>query len=222
MKLSHYYLNHRFILDGRINVLVLEETKVFREYSFEFFKQSLGVKGNYILGDDSKLYSIDKHAEIITDIFNISVNERKIINKLYKKLELISEEKFQEETNHILNLIRDLIENLNTESDFSLDYDEEKGFSELLKLFGVQIHEDYADLLEKIINFIDVNVDLLATKLFCFINLSLFLTNEELSLLYRHIKLNEIGVLFIESSYGKKITDETVIIIDKDQCEIVL
>ena len=80
----------------------------------------------------------------------------------------------------------------------------------------------YQTLLEKIICYINLYVELKNTKLFVFIGLKDILTDEDLDLLYHHCALQKVCLWLIESTKKRpSLPQEKVVIITEDLCEIV-
>ena len=63
--------------DNIIYTLVFENKKYYRENIIELINQHKGNEGSYILSNDNKEISFDKNSYIITDIFNIDINNKK-------------------------------------------------------------------------------------------------------------------------------------------------
>ena len=62
------------IEDNIIYTLVFENKKYYRENIIELVNQHKSNEGSYILSNDNKEISFDKNSYIITDIFNIDIN----------------------------------------------------------------------------------------------------------------------------------------------------
>ena len=71
------------IEDNIIYTLVFENKKYYRENIIELINQHKGKEGSYILSNDNKEILFDKHSYIITDIFNIDINSKKVLTKIY-------------------------------------------------------------------------------------------------------------------------------------------
>ena len=74
------------IEDNIIYTLVFENKKYYRENIIELINQHNGNEGSYILSNDNKEISFDKNSYIITDIFNIEINNKKVLSKIYSSL----------------------------------------------------------------------------------------------------------------------------------------
>lgn len=74
------------IEDNIIYTLVFENKKYYRENIIELINQYKGNEGSFILSSDNKEISFDKNSYIITDIFNIDINNKKVLSKIYSSL----------------------------------------------------------------------------------------------------------------------------------------
>ena len=105
--------------------------------------------------------------------------------------------------------------------DFALDY-EELTLESLFKACSVKPAKVYENLLEKIICYINLFVELKNVSFFIFAGLKEILNDEDLSLLYRHCELVKVGLLIIEGVKQRELLPaERAVIITDDLCEIV-
>lgn len=222
MNLSHYDFENVFLISHDIiNVLVIEPQDKFFEYCDELNKQINGDSGNFVLSDGDSILNLSKTAFFVYDYFNFNINDKKILNKLYQSLSLLSDNKFYNEYHRLCADFVNLFQKMNTESDCSLEYEGEQVFTDILKTFGVKLSED-GDFLERLCEFIRVCSVFLNIKLFFFVNLKNVLTEKQLFLFYKEMALNGICVFLLENSEKPKLKDEKITIIDNDLCEIVV
>ena len=59
-------------------------------------------------------------------------------------------------------------------------------------------------------------------KFFVFVNLKSVINNDELLQIYKHCKLEKVGLLLIESSERSRLKNEKMVIITEDLCEILV
>jgi CRISPR-associated protein Csn2 len=222
MKIVHSEIDTQFVFNGKINVLVVEDGRLFRKYCEEIFTQTQGGEGLFVLSEDDKILPISKYAFCIYDYFFLCLDDKKYINKLYADLCATADEKFTQETAELMSGFDNFFEKLNAESDIPLEYTEEAPVAALLKCFGIKPLSVFPTFLEKLIAYIDGIRAFTATKLFCFINLKSFLSKEELALFYDYAKKNELSVILFESKCAEKNESEFTVVIDKDLCEIIV
>ena len=137
------------IEDNIIYTLVFENKKYYRENIIELINQHKGNEGSYILSNDNKEISFDKNSYIITDIFNIDINNKKVLTKIYSSLlkEIVED---ISSYNELTTNIRVYFEKLIFNSSLEIEQGEEIDMSSLLKLGDFKIHVENDDILEKI------------------------------------------------------------------------
>lgn len=92
-------------------------------------------------------------------------------------------------------------------------------FSNLLKSLKIRV-EDNEVFLEKILDLIKIYTLMFGYKLIVFINLKEFVSEEELSEIYKYCNYNKINIMLIENFQKNPLPNEKIIIIDDDLCEI--
>lgn len=222
MKLTVTGIETNFIFDGRINILVIEDGKTFREYAEQLKKQIDGGEGAYVLINDEKSISLSKNSVLIDSFLNLDIVDKKLINKLYGFLSEIGDDKFQVEVAKLNEDMYALFDKLNAECDIPIDYDTDTSLADLFKNYGVRIQCECSSFLDRLTGFIDALIYLSQVKVLFFINLCSFLSEKELIEFYRYIKLKQLPILLLESNLREKIDDEYIVLIDRDLCEIVV
>ena len=211
------------IEENTIYTLVFENKKYYRENIKELISQHKGNEGNYIYSNDNKEISFEKSSYIITDIFNIEINSKKILTKIYNSLikQIIDD---TAEYNKLTTHIRAYFEKLIFNSSFEVEQGEEIDINSLLKLGDFRIHVEYDDILEKFIKFLKLLVQLCGIKNIFVVGLHNIFTDEEIREIYKEVCVNKISIINIEYQQFSNISDENYIekiyIFDKDNCEI--
>ena len=211
------------IEDNTIYTLVFENKKYYRENIKELISQHKGNEGNYIYTNDNKEISFEKCSYIITDIFNIEINSKKILAKIHNLLlkQIIDDTvEYNELTTHIIAYFEKLIFN----SPFEVEQGEEIDINSFLKLGDFRIHIEEDDILEKFINFLKVLVQLCGMKIIFIVGLHNVFTDEEIKAIYKEACVNKISIINIEYQQFNNLSNanyrELVYIFDKDNCEI--
>ena len=211
------------IEENTIYTLVFENKKYYRENIKELISQHKGNEGNYIYSNDNKEISLEKSSYIITDIFNIEINSKKVLTKIYNSLlkQIIDDTvEYNELTTHIRAYFGKLIFN----SLFEVEQGEEIDMNSLLKLGDFRIHVEYDDILEKFIKFLKVLVQLCGITIIFIVGLHNVFTDEEVREIYKEVCVNKISIINIEYQQFDNISDENYIekvyIFDEDNCEI--
>lgn len=201
---------------------IIESPEYFSKYVQELFSQINGNEGNFVLSSDEKELDISKMMEIIVNPLSVNINDRKIINKLYSEL---SQTAFDSEnyldTQGILADIQKYFLNLEQASNYILEMDSEIDITALFKALNIKL-EIFADNFFEMLNqYIKITAELLKKKIVVFINISSYLSEEQLKELLKNAAYDEIILLLIENHQKDYFLEDTrCIIIDKDGCEI--
>ena len=211
------------IEDNIIYTLVFENKKYYRENIIELINQHKGNEGSFILSNDNKEISFDKKSYIITDIFNIDINNKKVLSKIYSSLlkEIVED---ISSYNELSTNIRVYFEKLIFNSFLEIEQGEEIDMCSLLKLGDFKIHVEQDDILEKFVKFLKVLIELCGCKIIFVVGLHTVFTQDEIIEIYKEVCLNKINIINIEyqqfNNLSKKNYREIVYIFDKDNCEI--
>ena len=222
MKLVHINLNEGILVDA-INCTewVIESPEYFSEYVMELVGQVEGKEGRFVLSDNEKEVDISKNVELIFNIFALDINERKLISKLYMELEkLTADERFYVKTQEMKQYLQEYLLQLEQETDYILDLADEIDFASLFKDFGIKYEVLEENFLERLVRYMRIVERLLKKKLFVFVNLRSYLSNQQIDELIKEATYQEIQLLLIETCARDCIEGVTRYIIDKDGCEI--
>ena len=211
------------IEDNIIYTLVFENKKYYRENIIELINQHKGNEGSYIFSNDNKEISFEKNSYIITDIFSIDINNKKVLTKIYSSLlkELVED---ISSYNELSTNIRVYFEKLIFNSSLEIEQGEEIDMCSLLKLGDFKIHVEQDDVLEKFVKFLKVLTELCGCKIIFVVGLHTVFTQDEIIEIYEEVCLNKINIINIEyqqfNNLSTKNYREIVYIFDKDNCEI--
>lgn len=211
------------IEDNVIYTLVFENKKYYRENIIELINQHKGCEGSYIFSNNSKEIEFEKYSYIITDIFNIDINSKKVMTKIYT---LLLKEVIEDITNYneLSTNIRAYFEKLIFNSSLEIEQSEELDMLSLLKLGEFKIYVENDDALEKFIKFLKVLTELCSCKIIFVVGLHNVFTLDEIKEIYKEVCLNKINIINIEYKQFKNLSNENykeiVYIFDVDNCEI--
>ena len=211
------------IEENTIYTLVFENIRYYRENIIELINQHKGNEGSFIISNNSKEIEFAKDSHIITDIFSIDINSKKVLTKVYSSLlKLVVED--VSKYNELSTNIKVYFEKLIFDSSLEIEQGEEIDISSLLKLGDFKIHVDNDDILEKFIKFLKVLTELCNCKIIFVVGLHNVFTIDEIKEVYKEVCLNKINIINIEYQQFENISNENckeiVYIFDKDNCEI--
>lgn len=222
MILAYSKLNLRMeFIENTVNVLVLEDPVQFSEIVYLLKSDEKVLESPFVLSESDKFLQISKEMEIIVDPFSLDFNSRKIQQQLYKEMEIVATEFDVEKTEvngRMLYLIEGIQERLQYQN---IAYNLEFSWENLLKLYQVHFEPLCESLLEKLVEYIKIASNLLNLKVIGFVNLKLYLTEEQLHYLYEIAFYNKVNLLLIENIENTQLEEEKLYIVDKDKCIIV-
>lgn len=220
MIMSIFGLNNKIVLEeGNVNILEIYNKKLFYNLITIMNENDDSMENNQIvLLQDEERLSIGKNIFVLTDIFNIDFNSKRILNKLYNILvENIKNRQDDELENINLKLRNYLIEEIN-ELPFEFSMKSELELNDLLKVFELKIDTMcYTTIVEKIEFIIDIISTLKIANILVIPNLKIYLDKRELLEIYKYSIYNSVQLLIIENSNSKELLKyETKNIIDEE------
>lgn len=224
MKLVHPYIERQIIFDeSKINVLTIENQKLFSEVVQEIISVLNGGNSKFVLSEGMDIINISKVGELCIDIFSCEINSKKSITKLYEILrEKSVDEDMHLKTNQILSSIFSYTEDLIFEfGEYELSYNLDTDITNIFKAVDVKFDLSDKTYLEKLLDYVYITSEFLSKKVFIFVNLKSFLLEEELEEFYKMMFYKKINILLLESFEREyKFDCEEYYIIDKDLCQI--
>lgn len=223
IKIIHPHLETPLIVSEEfVQLLIIENPNEFYKTVSGLYNQFDGAEGEFIFLEDDKEIAAFNAGEVIINVFDFELNDKKLLNMLYKRLE---KQSFEGGSYNLLDKANESIASLMysvfQEFPFSLVFNE-LAPADLFKLAGVKFEKTYDTFLEKIICYINAVVSLKNNDFFVFVNLKSVLNDEELDLLYKHCSNEKIGLLLIESSKLRDYLEyEKAVVITADLCEIL-
>ena len=210
--------NELVLNDAQIGVIEINDIKLYRHILEIINNKVEGIYNNelFILSDKYEEIDFKNNVYLLNDIFNIDINSKKIINKIYN---LINSSYDDEEKLIFSNKIQEVKNNLiykTNEFPFTFSINNDISILDMLKLFNFKVdYSTYTTLLEKIELLIDVLVNLNIARILIVPNLKMYLTNDELIYLYKYSLYNNITIITIERYCENSIDYEKKLLIDK-------
>ena len=203
--------------------IVIENRELFTLFTGDLWNQCNGKPGRFIFSDDEKELSLEKKADFIFNIFDISCNGKKLLNKIYAELSEISNDELQIELHEVNSRIVSFLDLLSNKLPYELAFDLEPDIIGLFKAYNMRIDEDEEGATDKIVSYIRLSHQALGTELIIFINLRQFFEDKDIELIYEACKYEQVCVIDIEGNdSGVRLSDERCVIIDRDYCIINL
>ncbi len=219
MKLVYADLFPPFELEKeRVNAIVVEDGSLFYRLSAELAEQCGGSDGNFVLSENSELLSISKHSELMNSFLPFEINDKKLLTKLYSKLELISEVELFDHTNKFRTAAAEYLSELCDVVNCNIGYNTQSDLKSLFKAFKVSFSDDCASLAEKVMEYMLNVLCLCGEKMFITVGLSSYMNAEEAKLFYQTVTSHKVTLLMIENRLSESLSMVNRITIDEDYC----
>ena len=223
MKLVHpdYTFQIEF-QEGVVQKLVLESPSVMSDFIVDFRKQLEGKDGKWVLSHKGEVLKISDNCELIMSIFDLEINQRKMLNVLYD--ELVGE---INGTELLIDwrTINSNLESVLNQAIEGIGYDISYGELELKVLFKaleLKFQEDVeGGYVGYLLEYLRLMSEVRKIHIFIIVNISSFLTKTELEYLYEQAAYKKYQLLFLDvQNLSVNNERERTIIVDKDYCVI--
>lgn len=208
------------LYDDKINLLVIENKNMFYSFVKELYDLTMGKESNIVLSENDIPIKISKVVDLVTHFIPFEINNKKILTKLYDKLNKASAEAelFADTYNLELEL-RSYIVKLCDNYSFELEFDDNIDMKSLLKAVNLRFSENYDTLPEKLFEYMTNMRDLDGDKLFILVNFCTYVSNEDLQLFVETAVNHRFNLLLIESRDTMLGNNVNKRVIDNDLCE---
>lgn len=223
MRLLHKDYQFMFELsEDSKGLLVIEQPKIFREMIKELVCEEEIEDEKFILSENNQPLKLKEKMCCIINPFTLSLNEKKILNRLHEYLKKeIGVSELLLENNKIYAELEQYALKILQVADWELVYSEKTEVSNLLKFLDIRFSENQTELIEKIVDYIKCVNELLGIKCFIFVHLLGYLNEYEIKKLYEFAEYQKVNILLMESVEPSNVKEfSPVTIIDKDGCEI--
>ena len=175
---------------------------------------------NIIYSEDYVIKPFEKNSILITDIFNIDINNKKILSALYKyidknKFNLGIKEKLDNINNKIINVLEDISLDMNVPMDFNDDLD----INKLLSMYNFSFLDDNTiSPCERLIKYIKAYLEISYISIVFLIDIMKYFNENDKNEIEK--EMSYLGITIIDISlFSKTRNRENLIIIDDDLCE---
>lgn len=222
MKLVHpdYTFQIEF-QEGVVQKLILESPALMSEFIIDFRKQLDGKEGKWILSHKGEILKISNNCELILNIYDLDINQRKMLNALYDEVareindtELLMD--WRTVNSNLECILNQAIDGIGYEVSYG-----ELDLKTLFKAVELKFQEDTEGYVDYLLEYLSLMADVRKMHIFIIVNIASFLTKQELEYLYEQASYKKYQLLLLESQdfhVNEKV--ERTIIVDKDYCVI--
>lgn len=218
--LAHPALDSLFCFDkSYVSTLVIEEPAFFRQFLRDIYSQTEGYEGQSVLSEHDTVIPLYGNTELIDDILHFQINRKNLLTKIVSWLErqAVGESYFLR-TGELLSAAEQLISDLS----FDLPCDtvcSKISIGSFLKSVGIEIADDYPNDLERFLDYMELVRQFDKNRLFVFVNLRSYYSDNELSSFFSSIVSHEYRVFLVDSTAGMILPSEKRVTVDSDLCE---
>ncbi len=222
IKIVHVHIETPLVLNENCpQLLIVENPNEFYRFVSDLDRQMEGEEGEFVFSRNGDIISAEKYGTMICDPFHFELNDKKILNLLYKYLEKNSLGEYLSYFNKATAQTVSFLEELAFSVPFSLSYSEPQPI-DYFKSADVRFEKTYESLEEKLLCYINALIELKKCEFFIFVNLKSVLNDEKLLQVYNHCQSEKVGVLLIENNCRRPLLPcEKAIMITEDLCEIL-
>ena len=216
------------------NELIVEENKILnieiynKKFFYRFIKDlNLIENGNAIeeisaFNKQNEEITLTNKIEILSDFLDFDLYNKKYSSDFQKYIVKNSEEKNIDKIVKEYSKVYDSILNIVNLIDIPITIKNDFDFESIIKSFKFEVNF-FDNLLNNLIDLLEVKLNLSKEKIYVFINLKSYLSNEDLLELYKYIFAKNINSIFIDTNKYDDLNDNVnKIIIDTDLDEFVI
>lgn len=215
------------------NELIVEDNKILnieiynKKFFYRFIKDlNLIENGNTIeeiiaFNKQNEEITLTNKIEILSNFLDFDLYNKKYSSDFQKYIVKNSEEKNIDKIVKEYSKVYDSISNIVNLIDIPITIKNDFDFESIIKSFKFEVNF-FDNLLNNLIDLLEVKLNLSKEKIYVFINLKSYLSNEDLLELYKYIFVKNINSIFIDTNKYDDLNDNVnKIIIDTDLDEFV-
>ena len=216
------------------NELILEDNKILnieiynKKFFYRFIKDlNLIENGNNLeeitaFNKQNEEITLTNKIEILSNFLEFDLYNKKYSSDFQKYIVKNSEEKNIDKIVKEYSKVYDSISNIVNLIDIPITIKNDFDFESIIKSFKFEVNF-FDNLLNNLIDLLEVKLNLSKEKIYVFINLKSYLSNEDLLELYKYIFAKNINSIFIDTNKYDDLNDNVnKIIIDTDLDEFVI
>ena len=220
MILAHPQMDTVLDFDGAyVNSLVVENPDFYRHLLCDLYGQLQGDAGKLVLSDKGKTMPVSKWVELVDNCIHFELNRKTLLTRVCAAMERTAvSEAFFLKTSELLCSLESYVNELA----FELPGDiicEKCSVAGILKGIGISLRDDYADPLERLIDFMELVREFDRDKLFVLVGLRSFFSDVQVEVFLKTVLDHGYRVLLLDCISREKLSCEKRLTIDNDLCE---
>lgn len=222
MKIAYYDYNIEVDFSyGEISNIVIENPMVLDAFVMALHN-SLNKKEEKIhVLEDFEEVNFVENTDLIFSPLGLSYERRDVQKRLIQNiLEEISESDISYKFSEICSDFLENIQQLEMDSEYEIDFDEDLDMQKLIKCFDIHLQEPAGSFVERLVEYISVMTKLMRKRIFILIGCSDYMDEVEYKLLEKHVAYEHVAVIKIEGRQNALKNLKNQYILDADLCEI--
>lgn len=221
MRLSCFDYDVDFVFEeNQVQVLVVENQQVYSKLIGTIVQQISGEESIWQFSDGDKELQMSKSVSLVHSPFLLEFNSKKSLNYLYKEMQTVANDFCSDSAGEINSSIVDYLDVITQKLPYPVEFNLDLNVIDIFKLYDVHFDFQNSSLIEKVLNYIQMEKVLFDTKLIIFINMKDYFDNNEMQEIYKTAFYYKTPILLIESSQRNCLEEEKYCIIDKEKCLI--
>ncbi len=220
MKLVHNSFTFDIEFEENIvNLIVVENKSYLRQLVKELYDAERGSATRYVLSEGLTELSVKDNMILLRDVFDVEVNDKKTLNKLYKRIEEVSNGYYCDNWNDVRSELCAYLYKLTDTEMLPLEFDVDIKLGDILKTVGMKLNFNDKTVLDSVMTYIDVCAEFSIAKIVVGVCWSAVFSIEEIEFIKRHCFDKKIHLLLFDDE-KINIDKVKIYIIDHDLCEI--
>lgn len=207
--------------EGYVQKLIVEAPRLMSEFVMDFKEQIEGRAGKWVLSHCGEILKFADVCELIVNIFDLDINQKKILSVLYEELAReVSDTELVVQWREAASQVEMVLNRAIDEIGYEIDYTE-LDLKPLFKAMEIRLKACADGYVEYLLEYLQLVSQVKKTKIFVLVNLTSFLTEEEMRYLYEQARYEKYYLLLLDVKNVEvdKYLERTVIV-DKDYCVI--
>lgn len=191
--------------EGKPLSLVIESGAMLVEFISALKEAFNGNDTDIIISINERELKLSKESILIVDPWDVDCSSKQIKAKLYQELcdvaKQFGEKEFLSLRADVLQYVDTILEHITYPTSYNIDMDQLSVF----KMLDVGINTREVEFFEKLISYIKILQSLCGIKVIFFVNISLYLSAEQLRQLYAECRYVKVYLVLVESRNGASI-----------------
>lgn len=209
------------LFEEKINSIVIESSNIYEQFIIDLDNQINKLDHNFYFEKNDSEIQVNKNIVLITSPLDLIVNKKVFQKELIKRI--IEEIHISSVSESLSKVYANLIEQLGivlASSEFDIEFNEEITDESIFKMVDIEIKQPEGTFVEKLLDYIKIEQELLNKTIFIVANCSAFINDKIYEELLKISKYQGFCLVFVDNKQIIKCDNLNEYILDHDICEI--